>query len=120
MTLKKIKAPIAVMSNRDHLEKLLVFQHNNKEYVFFSAVPDDLHEKDSKFERVRIIFAFICISKTEDGKTQVHFCQQLNFPDSGIKASLKLTAMFKFLPKGIANQYKEQIKYIEANQADMQ
>lgn len=43
----------------------------------------------------------------------------MNFTATGIKASLMLTGMFKFMPGGMKTQYAEMVKYLEAHKEEI-
>ena len=60
-----------VSAPREFIDKRITFKHENKVYVFHSAVPDDMKDKEANNVRTYCILGYEVFEKQPDGKIKV-------------------------------------------------
>ena len=96
----------------------MIFKNGSQTFIYFSAVPDEIHEVDPKLTRSQNIAGFHVFETEEDGRVKFTLVQQIdeNVKGAGLIGFKALAPTF--YPKHYKEWYGNMLKYFRGEFAD--
>ncbi|CDW83282.1 UNKNOWN [Stylonychia lemnae] len=107
------KSQISIISQRDFAEKKIIFEHENKTYIYFTSVDDKIKPIEDKIVRAYTIVGIHVIELLEDGRIRLECLMQTDFNLTGYFAKLGLTAALSQLPNSLKAWFTNLEKWVK-------
>lgn len=76
---QKNKSPISFISKRDFLEKKMKFSKDNRHFIVFTSIPDEMQPAENNIVRATTILGYHCFEKLDDGRIKFTGVMQNDF-----------------------------------------
>lgn len=114
MTYEQLKQKL-YPKTRDMALKKVVFQHENKTYVYYSSLPDTYYKIDDEFERIYDILGFYCMERLQDQRILVVNIQQKDLnPKKPHMANLLFNGFVKKTENNMQQKYDSLVYHLSS------